>query len=102
MHGGWPSRFIDHINMCKTDNRIANLRDVERCENGRNRGRQANNTSGFSGVRWHKRHERWCASAAKGGNKIHLGYFDEKEEAVRARMAWEARNPIETVNSLIL
>lgn len=36
VHGTWPVEFIDHINRVKTDNRIANLRDVSHYENMQN------------------------------------------------------------------
>ena len=32
-HGRWPTLQIDHINGCKTDNRIGNLREVTNQEN---------------------------------------------------------------------
>ena len=36
-HGRWPAGDIDHINGIKTDNRLANLRDVSHKTNARNR-----------------------------------------------------------------
>lgn len=35
-YGEWPMMVIDHINRCRSDNRIANLRDVTVGENRRN------------------------------------------------------------------
>lgn len=35
-HGTWPVSEIDHINQDRTDNRLSNLRDVNRSENNRN------------------------------------------------------------------
>ena len=32
-YGQWPAAVIDHINRCRTDNRIANLQDVPHREN---------------------------------------------------------------------
>lgn len=36
VHGVWPTHEIDHINRIKTDNRIANLRDVSHAVNMEN------------------------------------------------------------------
>lgn len=36
-HGHWPTGEIDHINGDRADNRIANLRDVTKANNQRNR-----------------------------------------------------------------
>lgn len=97
----WPLRTIDHINGSKTDNRIANLRDVEHCENMRNRGEQSNNTSGASGVTWKKDCNRWYARAFRCGKEIQLGRFHSRHEAIDARKAWEARNPVESTQSFL-
>jgi hypothetical protein len=37
VHGAWPTHTIDHINRVRTDNRIANLRDVTMRENNLNK-----------------------------------------------------------------
>jgi hypothetical protein len=37
VHGVWPTHTIDHINRVRTDNRIANLRDVTMRENNLNK-----------------------------------------------------------------
>lgn len=49
-HGDWPTKEIDHINRCRADNRICNLRHASRFENGSNRKLNSNNKSGVSGV----------------------------------------------------
>lgn len=51
----WPSSEIDHINGTRDDNRIINLRHVDRKENAKNARRRSNNTSGFSGVIKHNK-----------------------------------------------
>lgn len=45
-----PGQFIDHINGNKLDNRRENLRFCTIQENGFNRGKPKNNTTGFKGV----------------------------------------------------
>jgi len=53
-------------------------------ENGRNRGRQANNTSGYKGVTWRKDDNCWQAQIQINGKKIYLGRFDNPELAAEA------------------
>lgn len=76
--------FVDHISGCTLDNRRMNLRLASNAENGRNRGRQVDNTSGFKGVGWHKQIRRWRAQIKVDGKTRHLGCFDTAEEAARA------------------
>lgn len=83
---------IDHINGDRADNSWANLREVERLENSRNRARHYGNTSGVCGVMWHKAGQKWLAKIGVGYAQIHLGVFDTFEEAVAARKAAEAEH----------
>lgn len=89
--GRAPLEFIDHINGDKTDNRIANLRDVSPQTNMRNVKRQKNNTSGYQGVRWHPVDRNWQALIKVSGRQIHLGSFASKPGAIAARKAAERR-----------
>ena len=87
--GEWPKYQIDHINRNKTDNRIANLRDVSQKQNGQNASKRSDNTSGHPGVYWHKRDSKWVAQITHNYKLIHLGYFSILEEAIAARKAAE-------------
>ena len=89
VYGEWPKDQIDHINRNKTDNRIANLRDVSHKQNGQNRSKPSNNTSGCPGVVWYKQNSKWVAKIKHNQKLIHLGYFTDLEEAVAARKAAE-------------
>lgn len=47
------------------------------------------NTSGHKGVSLHKATGRWAAHIYKKRQKIHLGYYADKEDAIQARIAAE-------------
>ena len=86
VHGTWPTGEIDHINGDRSDNRIANLRDVSRLTNRQNMRRaQADNRSGLLGVSL--ANNRCKASIRSGGKNHHLGYFASPEAAHAAYVA---------------
>ena len=85
-YGKWPNGDIDHINHIKTDNNIANLRDVTHLENQRNKAMRHDNISGFNGVSWSKDRQMWIATIRDGTKKINLGRYADFHEAVVARM----------------
>lgn len=73
--GEMPRGHIDHIDGDPTNNRISNLRDVDRATNLQNRRRpERGNKSGFLGVVPNKR--RWSAQLQVNGRAVHLGTFD--------------------------
>lgn len=80
---------IDHINHIRLDNRLANLRASDVVENARNMTRRRDNSSGVTGVHWHKPGNKWRAQIKSRGGKISLGLFDEFDQAVAARRAAE-------------
>jgi hypothetical protein len=90
VHGVWPDR-LDHVNGDPSDNRLANLRVVSHRENLKNTARRADNTSGTTGVSWFRATQKWSSCVHLSGKKIHLGYFDNKEDAIAARMAANER-----------
>jgi len=82
--GEWPSKDIDHINGVRYDNRLSNLRLATRGENVSNSGPRSNNSSGYKGVYWNRRENRWAAQIRKDGVGKNLGYFDTPEDAAKA------------------
>lgn len=90
-YGEYPSGEIDHINHDKTDNRIANLRDVSGSENQKNRRLPADNRSGMIGVRWDKTRQKWRAYAYAEGRRFTLGYYVCWAKAYLARRMAEQR-----------
>lgn len=90
-HGEWPKGDIDHIDGVKTNNRIANLRDVSTSVNMQNRKRaQANNRSGSSvpGVSFHKETGKFEVRAIRGGRRVYVGLFANISEAESASLAY--------------
>lgn len=88
VNGYMPENDIDHINRVRDDNRLCNLREVARVCNCRNSGMQCNNTSGIIGVSWFSRDKKWKVQIKADGKGRHIGYYDTKLEAAKAR--WEA------------
>lgn len=82
---------VDHINHNKRNNKKENLRIVNDSQNQMNKKKQKNNTSGVTGVRWHKKHRKWYAHIGVNRNQIHIGSFDTFEEAVVARKEAEEK-----------
>lgn len=76
---------VDHINHVRDDNRLANLRFATRKGNLRNKSRNSNNTTGVTGVVYHKARRKYRAQIKVDGVQIHLGYFSTSEEAAKAR-----------------
>lgn len=78
-------QIVDHINWDKLDNRKCNLRFVTKSQNNINIHRKSNNKSGYTGVYYSKRLNKYCARIGINKNKIYLGDFNTFEEAVKAR-----------------
>lgn len=82
-------RLVDHINHDGLDNRKANLRIPPgngRRENALNRKKElmSSNTSGFTGVCWHKQKRKWEVRMRMSGKNLYLGSFNTKKEATKA------------------
>lgn len=81
----------DHKNRNPLDNRKENLRKATAQENAINRTKQKNNTSGFTGVFWHKQSNKWRARIKVNGKEIHIGSFVNKNDAIIARLKAEMK-----------
>jgi hypothetical protein len=80
---------VDHINQIKHDNRKENLRLVTGQQNTWNTGLRVTNTSGVKGVYYNKKKDKWFAKIVCNYKQIHLGFFDNKEDAIKARKEGE-------------
>ncbi len=72
---------IDHINGNRADDRIQNLRLATRAEQQWNVGKTQRNTSGYKGVSFYKRLNKWRADIRVEGKQKNLGYFATAKEA---------------------
>lgn len=80
---------VDHINNNPFDNRKINLRLCKQSENTKNLSLKSNNSSGFAGVSYIKKRNKWNSEIKINYKKIHLGEYKEKKEAVYARLVGE-------------
>jgi HNH endonuclease/AP2 domain-containing protein len=75
---------VDHINHNKLDNRRENLRICTRSQNQSNNGLSRINTSGFKGVTFHKKTQKWQSQIGIDGKIVYIGLFDTPEKAAHA------------------
>ena len=82
-YGAWPECDLDHKNMNKGDNRIANLRLAPRARNMANA--PANNRNGLpKGCYQLKGRKRYYSQIKTDGGLKRLGYFATAKEAAAA------------------
>lgn len=79
-----PKIQVDHVNENTLDNQRVNLRPATTSQNQANRGKQRNTMSGFKGVCWHKKEQKWRAQITFRGKKLWLGSFTTREAAYEA------------------
>jgi len=82
---------IDHRFHIHYDNRKSGLRIVTTSQNCMNRGLHSNNTSGVTGVCWHKNNEKWMVQINIDGKPTNLGYFSNLEDATKVRKVAEEK-----------
>ena len=82
MTGSEPACDIDHVNGDKSDNRWANLRDVDHWTNQQNRRRASvDAASGRLGVSKRCDRKKFRARIYADGRELHLGSFATADEA---------------------
>jgi hypothetical protein len=83
-YGEEVPEYLDHINGDKTDNRISNLRVASHAQNLQNMPTYKSNTSGIKGVYWRNADKKWAAQINTNGQRLFLGMYEAKADAVRA------------------
>lgn len=75
------TELCDHVNGNTLDNRRENLRIATKQQNKINSKTRNDNTSGYKGISWDKKHQKWRARIMIAGKSIHIGYFETREQA---------------------
>jgi hypothetical protein len=79
--------IVDHVNGESLVNTRQNLRVVTNAQNQWNAKRPSHNTSGFKGVSFNRKDQKWVAYIHLNKKHVHLGYFETPEAAYEAYCA---------------
>lgn len=91
VHKQWPTADLDHIDGVRDNDGILNLREATRSQNTWNSAIPRTNKSGYKGVCWNKRANKWRAYIKAYDVWHHLGHFDNIEDAISARKQAETQ-----------
>ena len=81
-YGVWPTLDIDHINGCKSDNRLINLRLATRTENIRNAKKKKTAQCSLKGITPYKDNvSKFIAQININGKQQYLGLYATEQEA---------------------
>ncbi len=86
IHTHWPKQQIDHINRCRDDNRLENLREATAQQNAANRLASSVNRLGIKGVTYDR--GSFVAYSKYLGKHKYLGSFKTADEAHRAQQIY--------------
>jgi hypothetical protein len=84
VYGQWPALNIDHADLDRSNNRLANLREATQSQNVANSSLRRTNSSGFKGVYQSKATGRFHAQITVDGRTHYLGNFPSRERAAAA------------------
>lgn len=87
-HKRWPEHEVDHIDCNKTNNRLANLRDVDQSMNQQNR-RTAKKDSATGLLGAHPHGMKFIAAITLNRRRQHIGIFDTAAEAHHAYVEYK-------------
>lgn len=85
------NKYIDHINHNTLDNRKNNLRIVTNSQNIINSKKSSNFINEDVGVEFDKRSGNWSARIEYKSNRIYLGTFNNKKDAIKSRRKAEIK-----------
>ena len=72
---------VDHIDNNRLNNKLKNLRVVEKNINAHNKKKKKGTSSKYIGVHYYKEKGKWRASIQIEGIKKHIGYYKTEKEA---------------------
>ena len=78
-------KVVDHIDGNKLNNKRENLRVCSQLQNTMNRKKNTRNSTGYTGVCFNKKANKYVANLNYNHRRIYLGLFETIEEAVEAR-----------------
>lgn len=85
--GSFPEKHVDHINHNPSDNRLCNLRNVDRPQNMWNKKVREDSATGIKGVYFDRRRNKYCADHISNKVRVRLGRFSTAKEARDAYLA---------------
>ena len=88
-HGRLPKADLEHLDGDPLNSAIENLREYDHRQR---LSARRTNKSGYPGVSWDKRSERWRAEICVNSRTINLGRFGEMDDAIDARKAAEIKH----------
>lgn len=86
--GNLPTKALDHIDGNQLNNKFSNLREVTTKQNTENRGKQRNNKTGYKGVSFNNRLQKYVAQIQHNYEPIYIGIY---ATAYEAHLAYEAK-----------
>lgn len=81
----------DHADRNELNNRKENLRLCTKSENRINANKRSDNTSGFTGVSYHRSDNKWWVRISIDKKETLVGRYDNKEDAIVARLKAEKK-----------
>lgn len=84
---GYLPFIVDHINGVEYGDGVDNLQEVTSSQNMQKKRIYNNNTSGTKGVFYRPDSGKWRAQINCDGERINIGTFITKQEAIDARKA---------------